>query len=94
MDGNEIGALKRIYLGDNLSPGRIIALEGQKGPQFNVLKPGKYRINLYLFRVQKLSATDVPTGHVAVIRSNVKTSKEVCPDPSVTVGTADKAVCA
>jgi hypothetical protein len=160
VGGDEIGALKRIYLGDNLPPGRIIALDGQKGPQaailgpgfhlklfvrilydieyynvqeipegqygllvatdgkpinegdylanpwtegdeenmldasyflqnggqkgpqFNVLKPGKYRLNPYLFRIQLLPATDVPTGHVAVIRSNIKTSQGECPDPA------------
>jgi hypothetical protein len=170
IDGDEIGALKRIYLGDQLPSGRIIALEGQKGPQaevlgpgfhlipfvrviyeieyfpvqeipegqygllvatdgraidegsyladrwplgkeeemldatyflenggqkgpqFNVLRPGKYRINPYLFRINKLLATDVPTGHVAVIRSNVKTTDKVCPDPSISFGTADKSV--
>jgi len=170
VDGDEIGALKRIYLGDQLPVGRIIALEGQngpqaevlgpgfhlmpfirvlydveyypvqeipegqyglllttdggtidegaylanpwidgteenmlnaayflqnggqKGPQFNVLRPGKYRINPYLYRIKKLPATDVPTGHVAVIRSNVKTSDGECPDPSATVGTAGQSV--
>jgi hypothetical protein len=170
IDGDEIGALKRIYLGDQLPPGRIIALDGQKGPQaevlgpgfhlipfvrviyeieyfpvqeipegqygllvttdgraidegsyladrwppgreegmldatyflenggqkgpqFNVLRPGKYRINPYLFRINRLLATDVPTGHVAVIRSNVKTTDKACPDPSISFGTADKSV--
>ncbi|MEM7562233.1 MAG: SPFH domain-containing protein [Pseudomonadota bacterium] len=170
VDGDEIGALKRIYLGDQLPPGRILALDGQKGPQaevlgpgfhlipfvrvlfeveffpvqeipegqygllvttdgsaieegaylanpwaedqvekmlnatyflqnggqkgpqYNVLKPGKYRINPYLFRINKLPATDVPTGHVAVIRSNIRTTSEDCPDPSKTFGTADKSV--
>ena len=65
---------------------------GQKGPQYNVLKPGKYRINPYLYRIKKLPATDVPTGHVAVIRSNVRTSAESCPDPAVAVGTGGKSV--
>jgi hypothetical protein len=170
IDGDEIGALKRIYLGDQLPPGRIIALDGQngpqaemlgpgfhlipfirviyeieyfpvqeipegqygllvttdgraidegsyladrwpqgkeeamlnatyflenggqKGPQFNVLRPGKYRINPYLFTIQKLFATDVPTGHVAVNRSNVKTTTAECPDPAISFGTADKSV--
>lgn len=170
VDGDEIGALKRIYLGDELPPGRIIALDGQKGPQaevlgpgfhlipfvrvineieffavqeipegqygllvatdgrqiddgaylanpwpeaaqekwhnatyflenggqkgpqYDVLKPGKYRINPYLFRINKLLATDVPTGHVAVIRSNIKTTAEACPDPAKSFGTADKSV--
>ncbi len=65
---------------------------GQKGPQFNVLKPGKYRINPYLYRIKKLPATDVPTGHVAVIRSNVRTTAEICPDPAVAVGTGGESV--
>ncbi len=44
IDGDEIGALKRIYLGDQLPPGRIIALDGQKGPQAEVLGPGFHLI--------------------------------------------------
>ncbi len=34
----------------------------------------------------------MPTGHVAVIRSNVRTSAESCPDPAVAVGTGGKSV--
>ncbi len=52
--------------------------KGQKGPQTSVLPPGKYRINRYLFDVKIAKALDVPTGHVAVIRSNVQTSTK-CP---------------
>jgi hypothetical protein len=167
VGGDEIGALKRIYFGDDLPPGRILALDGQKGPQaeilgpgfhlklfvrilydieyyqvqeipegeygllvatdgkpinegdylampwpegdeemmldatyflenggqkgpqFNVLKPGKYRINPYLFRIQRLKATDVPTGHVAVIRSNIRTTADACPDPAVSQSSGD-----
>jgi len=48
---------------------------GQKGPQLDVLRPGKYRINQYLFSVESKNALDVPTGHVAVIRSNVQTAE-------------------
>lgn len=46
---------------------------GQKGPQLTVLRPGRYRINHYLFEVNRAKALDVDTGHVAVIRSNVET---------------------
>ena len=53
--------------------------KGQKGPQLTVLRPGKYRINRYLFDVKAAKALDVPTGHVAVIRSNVQTNKN-CPE--------------
>jgi len=53
---------------------------GQKGPQLTVLRPGKYRLNHYLYTVSQHRAVDVPTGKVAVVRSNV-TEKEDCPDP-------------
>ncbi len=54
--------------------------KGQKGPQLSVLRPGKYRINRYLFDVKIHRAIDVPAGHVAVIRSNVATKGMECPD--------------
>lgn len=54
--------------------------KGQKGPQLTVLPPGKYRLNHYLFNVSESKALDVPTGQVAVIRSNVGL-KSGCPDP-------------
>ncbi len=53
----------------------LTAGKGQKGPQLDVLRPGKYRINRYLFEIQLGKSLDVPTGHVAVIRSNVQTAK-------------------
>ncbi len=53
---------------------------GQKGPQLTVLKPGHYRLNHFLFEVQEERALDVPTGSVAVVRSNVATTHN-CPDP-------------
>ncbi len=52
--------------------------KGQKGPQLSVLRPGRYRINRYLFDVKVARALDVPTGNVAVIRSNVQT-RDNCP---------------
>ena len=52
--------------------------KGQKGPQLDVLRPGRYRLNSYLYSVESRPALDVPTGHVAVIRSNVQTKAE-CP---------------
>lgn len=44
---------------------------GERGPQLSVLKPGKYRLNRYLFDVRTGQALDVPAGSVAVIKSNV-----------------------
>lgn len=45
---------------------------GQKGPQFSVLKPGRYRLNLYLFGISLQPATDIPAGFVGVVKSNVQ----------------------
>ena len=44
---------------------------GQMGPQLTVLRPGKYRINRYLYKVKLGEATDIPVGFVGVIKSNV-----------------------
>ncbi len=45
---------------------------GIMGPQTNVLSPGKYRYNHYLFDVEFGNVTDIPKGFVAVIKSNVR----------------------
>lgn len=67
--------------------------KGQKGPQLNVLPPGKYRFNHYLFKVQTAKALDVPTGHVAVIRAKVQTRAD-CSHPHNIVGGTDQKVSA
>jgi hypothetical protein len=50
--------------------------QGQKGPQLTVLRPGRYRLNQYLFdastKGEPFQATSVPAGFVAVIKSNVQ----------------------
>jgi len=51
---------------------------GQKGPQLNVLKPGAYRINHYLFDIKLQKSLNVEAGEVAVIKSNVN-EHEGCP---------------
>ncbi|NVJ48900.1 MAG: hypothetical protein HWE13_04620 [Gammaproteobacteria bacterium] len=40
IDSDEIGHLKKIYLGSDLPAGKIIATDGQKGPQAQILGPG------------------------------------------------------
>lgn len=53
---------------------------GQKGAQLSVLKPGKYRLNHYLFTVNtKTPVVDIPAGHVGVVKSNVQ---QVPPEPN------------
>jgi SPFH domain / Band 7 family len=44
---------------------------GQRGPQSNVLTPGRYRLNRYLWDVDVVDAVRVPAGFVGVIKSNV-----------------------
>lgn len=43
---------------------------GRKGPQSNVLTPGKYRINTELFKIETVDATEVPNASVAVLKAN------------------------
>jgi len=43
---------------------------GQKGPQTTVLTPGKYRLNMFLWKVEKVRATEIKAGFVGVIKSN------------------------
>lgn len=43
---------------------------GRKGPQSNVLTPGKYRLNPELFMVTTVGTTEVPPAAVAVLKSN------------------------
>jgi len=44
---------------------------GQKGPQLAVLRPGKYRINRYLFDIKEGKSKDIEAGFVGVVKSNV-----------------------
>lgn len=43
---------------------------GQKGPQIDVLPPGKYRLNTYLFRLKLIKAVRIPAGAVGVVIAN------------------------
>ena len=54
---------------------------GYRGPQESVLKPGRYRLNRYLFDVrvgQNTAATVIPAGQVGVVKSNVATPGHNC----------------
>jgi hypothetical protein len=60
---------------------------GTKGPQLTVIKPGTYRLNRYLFEVSAGLATDIPIGHVGVIKSNV--GPKYTGDPILPAGVED-----
>ncbi|MFH1146305.1 MAG: SPFH domain-containing protein, partial [Pseudomonadota bacterium] len=42
---------------------------GQKGPQIEIIPPGNYRINPYLFKVTKSMATNISEGEIGMIES-------------------------
>ncbi|MEO6397548.1 MAG: SPFH domain-containing protein [Tepidiformaceae bacterium] len=46
---------------------RFLINGGQKGPQIDILPPGKYRINTYLFRVRTEPSVTVPAGQVGIV---------------------------
>lgn len=69
IEANRVGHLKRIYALQELPPGRIIALSGQKGPQARILGPGFYvepLINV-LFEIDQFEVVKVPEGHYGEI---------------------------
>jgi hypothetical protein len=69
---------------------------GQRGPQLTVLLPGKYPLNEYLWTVEIKDATDVGTGFVGVVKSNVwadidfGTLKASKPDSCEVIAAKDK----
>ncbi len=52
--------------GEPLPEGRLLAEEGQKGIQRNVLPPGVYRINKHGYDVEMVPATEIKAGFVGV----------------------------
>ena len=53
---------------DNFQDGEAFLRNGgQKGPQVDILPPGKYRINTYLFHVRAEAAVVVPAGSVGIV---------------------------
>jgi SPFH domain / Band 7 family len=69
VSADKVGQLKRIYLADDLPPGRIIALPGQKGPQSEILGPGFHFRPLLnvLYEVEPVDVVQVPEGHYGQI---------------------------
>ena len=79
---NEVGIVDAIA-GEPIPPGKIMAAPvecnlfqdaktflsngGQKGPQLQILTPGTYRINTYLFNVDKARVIDVNEGKIRLV---------------------------
>jgi uncharacterized membrane protein YqiK len=59
---------RRVDAHDSFQDGEgFLRNGGQKGPQVDILAPGKYRINTYLFQVQTQPALIVAQGQVGVV---------------------------
>lgn len=65
--------------GTNLTTGRILAEQGEKGTWRRVLGPGKYRMNKRGYTIEKIDAVMVPIGYVGVLTS---LAGEQAPDDS------------
>ncbi|MRR37126.1 hypothetical protein EG829_21200, partial [bacterium] len=74
VDGNAIPAgriFAEVVAGHNsFQDGEaFIRNGGQKGPQIEVLPPGKYRINPYLFKLTKGSVTEIKDTEIGIVES-------------------------
>lgn len=72
IDGEPLGPgrifARHVDAHDSFQDGEAFLRNGgQKGPQVDVLPPGKYRINTYLFRVRTVDAVVVPSGSVGIV---------------------------
>ncbi|MEZ5925980.1 MAG: SPFH domain-containing protein [Hyphomicrobiaceae bacterium] len=72
---------------DMLEAESFLTKGGYRGPQETVLKPGSYRLNRYLFRVnstpETTPATVIPAGSVGVVKSNVSQPGAHCVEEEV-----------
>ncbi|MCP4700161.1 MAG: hypothetical protein GY862_25405, partial [Gammaproteobacteria bacterium] len=68
----ETGTDKSVDQGKMLTDAAyFIKNGGQRGQQTTALKPGAYRINLFLWKHRLVDATDIPQGFVGVVKSNM-----------------------
>lgn len=68
IPAGKLGVLTRLY-GQDLQPNQIIAEAGQKGIVREVLRPGKYRINPFAYRVDIFEAIKIRPGYAGVVNS-------------------------
>lgn len=69
---NQAGHLKRIYGGADLPTGKIIAVDGEKGPQADILGPGFHFIPFVnvLNQVEQYDVVTVPNGSYGRLVAN------------------------
>ena len=69
VDANEVGHLKRIYAAPDLPPGQIIAADGEKGPQAEIVGPGFHLMPLVkiLYDIEYANVIEVPEGQYGLL---------------------------
>lgn len=65
IPAGKLGVKVRLY-GKSLPAGAILAQDGYKGIEADILSPGKYRINPYAYDVIVLDAINIRPGNVGV----------------------------
>lgn len=68
IPAGKLGVQTRLF-GGELAPGAIIAGPDTKGIVAEVLRPGKYRINPYAYKVELFDAISIKPGSVGVVTS-------------------------
>lgn len=68
IPAGKLGVLTRLY-GNDLPRGSIMAGPDTKGLVADVLRPGKYRINPYAYKVELFDATSIKPGSIGVVTS-------------------------
>ncbi|MCP4837987.1 MAG: hypothetical protein GY894_01305 [Planctomycetes bacterium] len=58
---------------------------GNRGPQASVLKPGNYRLNTRLFKIELTDATNIPKATVGIVKSNVGDAAASAEDGSAAI---------
>ncbi len=69
VGADQVGHLKRVYGGSSMPAGQVIALEGQGGPQAEVLSPG-FRFRPFLnvvYKVEKFPAVVIPANNYGLL---------------------------
>ncbi len=66
VPAGKLGVMTRLY-GADLPPGKIMAGDDEKGIVEEILRPGKYRINPYAYKVHTFDAINIRPGHVGVV---------------------------
>jgi regulator of protease activity HflC (stomatin/prohibitin superfamily) len=72
IDGRPIAPgriFAQVVLGHNLFQDgeAFLTHGGEKGPQLELIPPGLYRLNPYLFKVTKVRAIDIPSGRAGTV---------------------------